>query len=182
MIPCRATLWQLQARKQGLWREASVVAAGAAGEPVRPCPPETSKVEGRLPSERLGTPGSSVREVAQGMAPGAADRQPCSARGTLTALAVSGGNGDHFAVGMGGQRLADAGLASSAGKPKQDGGVDAGGVGEEAVAGEFGGDAVGGFGVVVVLEEEVDGAAVLGPAAVAVGADHLAPGGGGTAL
>jgi hypothetical protein len=46
--------------------------------------------------------------------------------------------------------------------------------GEVVVAGEFGDEAVEGFGTGVVFDEEIDPASLLGPGSVAVGSDELA--------
>src|SRR6266542_2128738 len=83
--------------------------------------------------------------------------------------AVGGGDWD----GRGGDGAADLNLAGGAGQPEQGGGPDAGAGGEVGVAAELGGDLCEGAGA--PLEEELDGAAGLGPAAEAVGADQASP-------
>ena len=78
-------------------------------------------------------------------------------------------------AGLAGERLADAGLPARGGQPKQHQRRDLGGVDQLIVTVELGGQPVERFGAAVVLEEEADLAVALAPAAVAVGADHLAP-------
>ena len=74
-----------------------------------------------------------------------------------------------------GEDAAGVGFAAGAGEGEEDPVGVAGGGGQAGVAVELGGEAVEAFGAVVVLDEERQGGAVLGPDAVAVGADDLAP-------
>lgn len=99
------------------------------------------------------------------------ERQPQRPGGAVVGVGGGGGDGQAGA----GQGVADGGLAGWGGQPHQQWGGDAGGVGQLEVAGEFAGQALGGFGGPVVLQEEVDLLVVFAPPAVAVGMDEPPP-------
>ena len=82
-----------------------------------------------------------------------------------------GGDGDRRV----GEDPAGLGLTARAGEGEEHPVGVAGRCGQPGVAVELAGEAIEAFGAVVVLEEEREAGAVVGPDAVAVGADDLAP-------
>ena len=103
--------------------------------------------------------------------PGAGDGEPDWTVGCGAGGAGGGGDGD----GGVGEDPAGFGFAAGTGEAEQDPVGVAGGGGQFGVAVELAGQAVEAFGPVVVLDQERQGGAVVGPDAVAVGADDFAP-------
>src|SRR6266516_7406362 len=108
---------------------------------------------------------------------GLAKRQP-GVLGRATAKRRAGGRhheADLMPARPGLEGRAGGCLAGGGGQPEQHRGCDLGDDGQLVVVVEFAGEAVERFGGAVVFDEEVDLAAVLPPAAVAVGAHDVAP-------
>ena len=103
--------------------------------------------------------------------PGAGDREPDRAVGRRAGYSGGGGDGDRRV----GEHAAGFGFTAGTGEGEEDPVGVAGGGGQLGVAVELAGEAIEAFGAVVVLDEEREAGAVVGPDAVAVGADDLAP-------
>jgi prevent-host-death family protein len=101
------------------------------------------------------------------------DGEPDGGVGGRAGLAPGGGDGD--GDGSVEERASGVAFAPGAAEAEEHPVGVPGGGGEAGVAGQLGGEAVEGLAAVVVLDEERQGNAVLGPDAVAVGADVWVP-------